>query len=169
MTGIANAVYNGHDITVIVLDNASTAMTGGQPHPGTGLRLDGTKTQPIKIEAVLRALGVTCIEHANPFDLAQTTEAAQRAITHEGPSALICEGLCITLSKPKPALCVDESRCTGCKRCITQIGCPAISWDAEQRRARVNPTLCNGCCLCTQVCKFGAIGPNAEATKGCEA
>ena len=86
MTGIANAVYNGHDVTVIVLDNATTAMTGGQPHPGTGLRLDGTKTQPIKIEAVLRALGVTCIEHANPFDLAQTTEAAQRAITHEGPS-----------------------------------------------------------------------------------
>lgn len=169
MTGIANAVYNGHDITVIVLDNATTAMTGGQPHPGTGLRLDGTKTQPIKIEAVLRALGVTCIEHANPFDLAQTTEAARRAITHEGPSALICEGLCITLSKPKPALCVDESRCTGCKRCITQIGCPAISWDAEQRRARVNPTLCNGCGLCTQVCKFGAIGPNAEATKGGEA
>ena len=169
MTGIANAVYNGHDITVVVLDNAITAMTGGQPHPGTGLRLDGNKSEPIKIEAVLRALGVTCVEHANPFDLAQTTEAAQRAIAHEGPSALICEGLCITLSKPKPALCVDESRCTGCKRCITQIGCPAIAWDAEQRRAHINPTLCNGCGLCTQVCKFGAIGPNATAAKGGEA
>ena len=169
MTGIANAVYNGHDITVVVLDNAITAMTGGQPHPGTGLRLDGTKSEPIKIEAVLRALGVTCVEHANPFDLTQTTKAAQRAIAHEGPSALICEGLCITLSKPKPALCIDKTHCSGCKRCITQIGCPAIAWDAEHRRAHINPTLCNGCGLCTQVCKFGAIGPNTTAAKGGEA
>ncbi|WP_322152004.1 thiamine pyrophosphate-dependent enzyme [Paratractidigestivibacter sp.] len=166
MTGIANAVYNGHDITVFVLDNAITAMTGGQPHPGTGLRLSGERSQPISIEAVLRALGVTCIEHAHSFDLGETVEAASRAIAHEGPSAVICEGLCVSLSKPKPALHVDNDLCRGCKRCITQIGCPAIGWDAEGRRAFVNPALCNGCGLCTQVCGFGAIVRPDDAASG---
>ena len=162
MTGVANAVYNGHDITVVVLDNAITAMTGGQPHPGTGLRLSGERSEPIKIDAVLRALGVTCVEHAHSFDLAETVAAAERAIAHEGPSALICEGLCVSLAKPKPALVVDNERCRGCKRCITQIGCPAIGWDAQTKRAFVNQALCNGCGLCTQVCGFDAIVRPAE-------
>ncbi len=87
MTGIANAVYNQHDITVCVLDNATTAMTGSQPHPGTGVTLMGPKSEPISIEAVLRALGVKVITHANPLrlDEARAKRPARQFTTTDLP------------------------------------------------------------------------------------
>ena len=165
LTGVANAVYNGHDITVVVLDNATTAMTGSQPHPGTGVTLMGPRRKPIDIAAVLAALGVECIERANPLDLEECTTAAKRAIDFEGPSALILVSPCIQLVKPEPAICVDAETCTGCKKCITEIGCPAIGFDRAARGPRskdrgqvfVDASLCNGCGLCTQVCPFGSL------------
>lgn len=166
LTGIANAVYNQHDITVVVLDNATTAMTGSQPHPGTGVTLMGPKSDPIDIEGVLRALGVRCVVRADPFDLDGSIAAAKEAIEFEGPSALLFVGPCVTLSKPAPALAVDSSACTGCRKCIAQIGCPAIAFDTSARGPRsgergqafVDPGLCNGCGLCAQVCPFDALG-----------
>ncbi|MBR5259196.1 MAG: 4Fe-4S binding protein [Eggerthellaceae bacterium] len=165
LTGIANAVYNGHDITVAVLDNATTAMTGSQPHPGTGVTLMGEKRKPIDIEGVLRALGVECIERANPLDLRECEAAAKRAIEFEGPSALLLVSPCIQLVKPSPAVTVDTETCTGCKKCITEIGCPAIGFDPAARGPRskergqvfVDASQCNGCNLCTQVCPFGSL------------
>ncbi len=170
LTGVANAVYNGHDVTVVVLDNATTAMTGSQPHPGTGVTLMGPVRKPIDIEGVLRALGVECIERANPLDLGECTEAAKRAIEFAGPSALLLVSPCIQLAKPAPALCVDTQTCTGCKKCITEIGCPAIGFDAQARGPRskergqafVDTSLCNGCGLCAQLCPFGSLGKGAE-------
>ncbi len=75
MTGIANAVYNQHDITVCVLDNATTAMTGFSASSGHGRYLDGPQSEPISIEAVLRALGVKVITHANPLRLDEATRS----------------------------------------------------------------------------------------------
>lgn len=166
LTGIANAVYNQHDVTVVVLDNATTAMTGSQPHPGTGVTLMGPKSDPIDIEGVLRALGVRCIVRANPFDLEESIAAAKEAIEFEGPSALLYVGPCVTLTKPAPALSVDSEACTGCRKCITSIGCPAIGFDTEANgplsrdrgQAFVDASLCNGCGLCAQVCPFEALG-----------
>ncbi|MEG2629125.1 MAG: thiamine pyrophosphate-dependent enzyme [Raoultibacter sp.] len=157
LPGIVNAVYNQHDITVAVLDNATTAMTGSQPHPGTGVTLMGPKTPPISIEGVLRAVGVACIVHANPFNLEESIAAAQEAIDFAGPSAIIYEGPCVSLVKPGAPAIIDTQACTGCKKCITEIGCPAIGFAAETKRAFVDATLCNGCGLCTQVCPFDVI------------
>lgn len=167
LTGVANAVYNGHDVTICVLDNSTTAMTGSQPHPGTGVTLMGQHRKPISIEAVLRALGVTCIEHADPLNLEESISAAQRAIDFAGPAAIIFKSPCIQIIKPGVPADIDTTLCTGCKKCITEIGCPGIGFDAQARgekskdrgQAFVDPTLCNGCNLCTQVCPFNAIAP----------
>lgn len=165
LTGIANAVYNGHDVTVCVLDNATTAMTGSQPHPGTGVTLMGPKRAPISIERVLEALGVECIVHADPLDLDASVAAAREAIEFEGPSAILFESPCVQLVRPGAPATVDVDVCTGCKKCITEIGCPAIGFDADARGPRskergqafVDASLCNGCGLCEQVCPFDAL------------
>ena len=165
MTGVANAVYNGHDFTLCVLDNATTAMTGSQPHPGTGVTLMGPKRKPISIERVLEALGMECIVHANPLDLQQSIDAAKKAIDFEGPSAILFESPCVQLFKPEAPVVLDAQRCTGCKKCITEIGCPGIGFDADARgpksgqrgQAFIDPSQCNGCGLCTQVCPFDCI------------
>lgn len=157
MTGVANAVYNNHDVTICVLDNATTAMTGSQPHPGTGVRLSGGKSKPISIEAVLKALGVECIVHANPLDLKASVAAAREALNFEGPSAILFESPCVSLFKPGTPVQVDAELCTGCKRCVTEIGCPALSFDEERGVPVVDTSLCNGCTLCEDLCAFGAI------------
>lgn len=165
MTGVVNAVYNGHDFTLCVLDNATTAMTGSQPHPGTGVTLMGPKRKPISIERVLEALGMECIVHANPLDLQQSIDAAKKAIDFEGPSAILFESPCVQLFKPEAPVVLDAQRCTGCKKCITEIGCPGIGFDADARgpksgqrgQAFIDPGQCNGCGLCTQVCPFDCI------------
>lgn len=165
LPGFANAAYNGHDITVCVLDNATTAMTGSQPHPGTGVTLMGPKRKPLSIPRVLEALGFGCIVHADPLDLDASVAAAREALDYEGPSAVLFESPCIQLVKPGAPAIVDPATCTGCKKCITEIGCPAIGFDADARGARskergqafVDASLCNGCGLCTQVCPFNAL------------
>lgn len=157
MTGIANAVYNQHDITVVVLDNATTAMTGSQPHPGTGVTLMGPKTKPISIEAVLRALGVEVITRANPLYLEEAVAAAKEAIEFEGPSAIIYESPCVKLIKPEAPVELNLEACTGCGKCVLKIGCLALSWNAEERHPQVDVSLCNGCGLCTDLCNDGAL------------
>ena len=173
MTGLANAAYNGHDITVMVLDNATTAMTGSQPHPGTGHTLMGDRNEPLSIEAVLVANGFTHVYHANPLDKDASIVAAKAAIAHEGPSAVIFESPCIQLIKPDEPVSIDPMVCTGCKKCITEIGCPGIGFDPRRNgpksgsrgQAFIDQELCNGCDLCVQVCPFKAITfplPDAE-------
>ncbi len=165
MTGLANAAYNGHDITVMVLDNATTAMTGSQPHPGTGYTLMGGQNEPLSIEAVLVANGFTHVYHANPLDKDASIIAAKAAIAYEGPSAVIFESPCIQLIKPDEPVSIDAEVCTGCKKCITEIGCPGIGFDprrngprsGDRGQAFIDPSLCNGCDLCVQVCPFKAI------------
>ena len=173
ITGCANAVYNQHDITVCVLDNGTTAMTGKQPHPGTGATLMGTQSTPIAIDGVLRALGFGCITYANPLKLDEAVAAAKEAIDYPGPSAVIFASPCIQLIKPAAPVRVDEQACTGCKLCISAIGCPGLGFDpaaagprSKQRgQAFVDPGQCNGCGLCTQLCSFNAIVPASAQGK----
>ena len=165
MTGIANAVYNGHDVTFAILDNATTAMTGSQPHPGTGVTLMGERRRPIVIEEVLHGLGVRHIGFANPHSLETSVAAARAAIDFDGPSAIIFRAPCIQLKKPDAPVVIDADKCTGCKKCITSIGCPGIGFDealrgpksGERGQAFVDRSLCDGCALCVQVCPFDAI------------
>ena len=165
MTGIANAVYNGHDVTFAILDNATTAMTGSQPHPGTGVTLMGERRRPIVIEEVLHGLGVQHIGFANPHSLETSVAAAKVAIDFDGPSAIIFRAPCIQLKKPAEPVRINAEDCTGCKRCITSIGCPGIGFDEARRgpasrergQAFIDTSLCDGCGLCTQLCPFNAI------------
>ena len=157
MTGVANAVYNQHDITIVVLDNATTAMTGSQPHPGTGVTLMGPKTEPISIEAVLRALGVKVITRADPLRLDDAVAAAREAIDYDGPSAIIYESPCVKLIKPAEPVVFSPDDCSSCGRCVLKIGCPALSWDAKERHPVVDDSLCNGCGLCVDLCDDGAL------------
>ena len=172
MTGLANAAYNGHDITVMVLDNATTAMTGSQPHPGTGITLMGDRNQPLNIETVLTANGFARVYHADPLDKDASIVAVKAAVDYEGPSAVIFESPCIQLIKPAAPVVVNTEVCTGCKKCITEIGCPAIAFDPSAQGLRsgnrgqavIDAALCNGCDLCTQVCPFKAILVPLSAT-----
>ncbi len=165
LPGIVNAVYNGHDVTVCVLDNATTAMTGSQPHPGTGVTLMGPRRAPVSIERVLQAVGFECIVHADPLDLDASVAAATEALAFEGPSAILFESPCVQLVRPGAPAAVDADACIGCKKCITEIGCPGIGFDGDARgpksgergQAFVDASLCNGCGLCVQVCPFDAL------------
>lgn len=173
-TGISNAAYNGHDITVLVLDNSTTAMTGGQPHPGTGKTLMGYDRRPLSIEACLKANGFSSIGRADALDADSSKAAIREALDYKGPAAVILEGPCAQQVKPKPPVIINGDLCTGCKRCITSIGCPAISFNANQKGARsqdrgqavIDTALCTGCGLCTQVCPFHAIHFDSDIYRG---
>lgn len=156
ITGVVNAVYNENDIVLIVLDNSTTAMTGHQPHPGTGKTMMGNVTDKISIPAVLSAIGVKSVETVDPLDLKKAVETVQRAIQVKGVSAVIFKSPCIAVTKPAPLYSVDTESCIGCRKCITELGCPAVVFD--DNKAAIEPSLCYGCSLCAQVCPVGAIG-----------
>lgn len=155
IAGVINAVYNETDIVLIVLDNSTTAMTGHQPHPGTGKTMMGNISEKISIEGVLKALGVSFIEKANPLNLKEASEAVNRAAAVKGISAVIFESPCIAVIKPAPRLIVDTEQCIGCNHCIKEFGCPAIV--SANKKAFIEPSMCYGCGICSQVCPVNAI------------
>ena len=155
ITGVVNAVYNEHDLTLIVLDNATTAMTGHQPHPGTGKTMMGAISRKISIPDVLKAVGVQSVVTVDPLDLAAAVQAVQEAAAQPGVTAVIFRSPCIAVTKPAPLFKVEPDKCIGCRKCIRELGCPAIVMDGK--KAAVEPSLCYGCSLCAQVCPVGAI------------
>lgn len=165
MTGVANAVYNQHDITICILDNSTTAMTGSQPHPGTGATLMGSQSEPIDIAGVLRSLGVRSITEVDPLDEAAAESACIESLLEEVPTAIIFKSPCVWLQPFGSPAKVHVNACTGCKKCITEIGCPAIGFDPQAKgvkskdrgQALIDESQCNGCGLCLQVCPFKAI------------
>jgi len=159
ITGVVNAVYNQTDIVLVVLDNSTTAMTGHQPHPGTAKTMMGNVSEKISIEAVLRAIGVSSIEVVDPGELTEAVEAVKRAADMTGVRVIIFRSPCIAVSKPTPAYIVKDN-CIGCRMCIREIGCPAVSLvSAEDKKSPVtiDASLCYGCGLCAKVCPTGAI------------
>lgn len=172
ITGVVNAVYNKNDIILIVLDNSTTAMTGHQPHPGTGITMMDfyqKKKQGIRedvanivsIEKILRGIGLNFVETVDPFDQEKAIETVKRAAEESGVRAIIFKAPCIALEKPLDAYLVDPSKCKSCKKCITEIGCPAISM--KEGKAWIEPSLCNGCSLCAGICPFDAISKGGKS------
>lgn len=162
LTGVANAVYNQAKITLCVLDNSITAMTGSQPHPGTGLRMSFDATQrdaenALRIPAVLRALGVEFVEEVDPLDLEKAISVVRAAADYDGVSALVFKAPCITVAPPQPQPSINLETCTNCKVCIKSIGCPALI--VYEGQVTIDKTLCYGCKLCTYTCPFKAIEP----------
>lgn len=157
MTGVVNAVYNQTDIVLIVLDNATTAMTGHQPHPGIGKTLMGNISEKISIPAVLQAIGVKYVKTVNPFALEQAVATVKEAAAQSGVRAVIFQSPCIAVSKPERQFQIGEN-CISCKKCIRELGCPAIVMN--DNKVEIEASLCFGCGLCAQVCPVGAIQPD---------
>lgn len=159
--GVINAVYNGTDLTVVVLDNSTTAMTGHQPHPGTGMTMMGDVAEKVSIPKILEAVGVSDIQIVDPLDLPAAIEAAKHAYDVKGVSAIIYKSPCIAVTKPRGTMTITEN-CISCKKCIKALGCPAIY--RESGEVKIDATLCTGCGLCAAVCPVHAIekgGANA--------
>ena len=167
ITGVVNAVYNQAKQTICILDNSTTAMTGHQPHPGTGMTMMGEIVEKISIEKILDAVGVKPVITVNPFDQKAAVEAVQKASETPGVSAIIFKAPCIAIAQKvgweKPhALTVDASKCIGCRKCINELGCPALSVSTTtnakgKQLVAIDKSLCTGCGLCSQVCPIGAI------------
>lgn len=155
ITGVINAVYNKTDIVLIVLDNSTTAMTGHQPHPGTGVTMMGERHEPLLIENILRAVGVTSVCTVDPLKQDEAVSAVKNAISEKGVRAVIFKSPCIAIEKSKGICTVDDEKCIDCKRCVSLLGCPATV--IENNCVKIEPTLCTGCMLCSQVCPADAI------------
>ena len=161
ITGAVNAVYNQANMTLVVLDNSTTAMTGHQPHPGTGRTMMGQVVDKVSIQDVLRGVGVKTVETVDPLDLKTAVETVKRVAAEDGVKAIIFKSPCAVLIKSgKPAV-INPDKCTNCKRCIKTLGCPGIVM--RDGRPAIENSLCTGCGLCSQVCPFNAIGGAGNA------
>lgn len=154
--GVVNAVYNQAEMTLVVLDNSTTAMTGHQPHPGTGHTMMGEVVAKVNIEAVLQGIGVTAVETVNPLDLAKSIEVVRKMADLPGVKAIIFKYPCIAITKPEGKMAVDIDKCVGCRKCIREIGCPGLI--IKDGQVTIDESLCTGCGLCSQICPFEAIG-----------
>jgi len=161
---LINAVYNKANITMVIMDNSATAMTGFQPHPGTGQTAMGDETVLIRAEDIARACGVKFVEVIDPLDLKKATETIEKAIRFEGPAVVVSRRLCTMIEQrekrkrkePIIPYFVDQDRCNDkCHACIELLGCPAIIM--EDGHTIIDQALCTGCGLCAQVCPYKAI------------
>lgn len=164
LPALIDAVYNQANITVMLLDNHITAMTGGQDHPGTGRTLRGEQTHRVDYEALVRAVGVDWVRTVDSYDVAQVYQVLREAVAHKGVSVIISDRPCVLdpVKIKGPALQVLGDGCNACQSCMN-LGCPALTWSDEwhegHHKVRIDPALCIGCTLCAQVCTMDCIQP----------
>ena len=162
VTGLINAAYNESGSTVIILDNSITGMTGHQQNPTTGFNLKGDPCAKIDLESLCRAVGIKRVRVVDPYDLAECDGAVREELAAPGPSVIISRRPCALLKyvKHPGPIAADPDRCVGCKSCM-RIGCPAIS--VSGGKAVIDNTLCTGCGVCAQLCRFDALSGKKEA------
>jgi len=159
---LIDAVYNNSNITVLLLDNHITAMTGGQDHPGTGRTLRGEPAPRVDYEALVRAIGVKWVKSVDSYDLAAMYQTLREAIAYRGVSVVISNRPCVLdpMKIKGPALTVLEDQCNACQSCMN-LGCPALTWSEGtfegRHKVKIDPALCIGCTLCAQVCTNDCI------------
>lgn len=156
MTGLANIAYNQSNSTVIILDNSITGMTGHQQNPTTGYNIKGDPAGKINLEELCRAMGFNRVTVVDPYDLAECDRVLKQELAAQEPSVIISRRPCVLLKyvKHEKPLKVDCDKCVGCKSCM-RLGCPSIS--IKDGKAVIDATLCVGCGVCKQLCKFGAL------------
>lgn len=156
MTGLVNIAYNSSNSTVIILDNSITGMTGHQQNPTTGFNLKGDPASKINLEALCHAVGIERVRVVDPYNLAECDTVIKEELAVSEPSVIISRRPCALLKyvKYNKPLKVDADKCKSCKMCM-KIGCPAISM--KDGKALVDNTLCTGCGVCGQLCKFDAL------------
>ncbi len=160
--GLVNAVFNNHDLTLVILDNQTTAMTGHQPHPGVDTSIMGLEDcRQVKIEDLVRGIGVPHVVTIRPYNVKKSIDAIREAVEFEGVSVVIAKQDCVLLArnikkkKPRPFMVTD--RCKNHRVCINELACPAFY--IENERVRIDPALCSGCSVCAQICPEKAISP----------
>ena len=164
MTGLANIAYNQSRSVVIILDNSITGMTGHQQNPTTGYNIKGDPAGKIDLEALCRAMGFNRVRVVDPYNLKQCEDALREELAADESSVIISRRPCALLKyvKHNPPLRVNTAKCVGCKSCM-RIGCPALSM--KDGHAHVDATLCVGCGVCTQLCRFGAFESTAKEAR----
>ena len=156
ITGLINIAYNSSNSTVIVLDNSITGMTGHQNNPANGKNIHGDPASAVDLEAVVKAVGIDRVTVVDPGNLAELESVIKTELEADAPSVIITRKPCALLKtvKHNPPFKINADKCKSCKACM-KIGCPAISM--ADGKAKIDPTLCVGCKLCEQMCKFDAI------------
>ncbi|MGN0619359.1 MAG: indolepyruvate ferredoxin oxidoreductase subunit alpha [Ruminiclostridium sp.] len=156
ITGLIDIAYNGTNSTVLILDNSITGMTGHQNNPANGKNIYGDPAAAVDLEALCRAVGIDRVTVVDPADLAALETVIKTELEAKAPSVIICRRPCALLKsvKHKPSFSISEEKCKGCKMCM-KIGCPAISISGG--KAKIDNTLCVGCGLCSQMCRFDAV------------
>lgn len=167
ITGLIDAVYNNANITVLILNNSTTAMTGGQEHPGTGKTLRGEVAPAVNYADVCKAVGVKSLKEVDSYDLGVLYQAIREATEYKGVSVVIANRPCVLdpVKIKGPAFQIRAEGCTACQSCMN-LGCPALSWSDEMleghHKVKIDETSCIGCTLCVQICPSDCIRPAAE-------
>ncbi len=152
---LVNAVYHKSNMLVVILDNRTTAMTGAQPNPGVEVE----DTNPVSIEELVKSIGVKNIKVVDPYNLKQVEETAEEFLKDEGVSVMITKRPCVLITeKNKFYFFVEPEKCTGCKTCIIEIACPAMSVNSSGK-VEIDAEMCSGCAVCVQTCPEKAIVP----------
>ncbi len=156
LTGVLDAVYNGSTGTLLILDNGTTAMTGGQAHPGTGLRLDGEPAPTVTPENACRGLGVRDVKVVDSYDRSGLQEALEESLGRAEYSVIVCRRPCLLLRRDaeRRRYRIAPDLCKDCGACL-KTGCPAL--EQAEGHVEINPLYCTGCGLCFDVCKFDAV------------
>lgn len=155
ITGLIDVVYNQGAVTVVILDNSITAMTGHQHNPATGFNIKNQPTNKLDLENIVRACGVKNIWQVNSYDLNEVTTALTEATSCGQPAVIIAKQPCIFLDQEKNYDAYEiTAQCRKCKKCIS-LGCPAIT--VQNEKIVISAELCRSCGVCAQICKFGAI------------
>jgi indolepyruvate ferredoxin oxidoreductase alpha subunit len=163
---LIDTVYNRADIAVLLLDNHTIAMTGGQDHPGTGRTLRGEQTHRVDLERLIRSLGVEWIRRVDSYELAEVYQAVREATRFKGVAVVISDRPCVLdpVKLKGPPFEVVAEGCTACQACMN-LSCPSIVWGEGlfegRHRVEIDPTTCIGCSLCVQVCPTDCIRPSA--------
>lgn len=160
VTGLINIAYNESNSTVIILDNSITGMTGHQQNPTTGFNLKGDPCTKIDLETLCRSVGIKRVRVVDPYNLKECDDAVKEELAADEPSVIISRRPCALLKyvKHNGPITANADKCIGCKSCM-KIGCPAIS--IVDGKVKIDATLCTGCGVCSQLCKFGAL-PNGK-------
>jgi indolepyruvate ferredoxin oxidoreductase alpha subunit len=160
ITPLVSALFNGHKFVTVILDNRATAMTGHQPHPGTGREHGGRSTEPIDIETLVKGLGVKYVVTVDPYDVGAAVKVMTEAIEYDGLAVVIAKRACpLELKRKKlleQAVCeINQDACRKCSICISSIACPALM--KKDGIVSIDRSQCMGCMMCGNVCPASAI------------
>ncbi len=165
MPGLVNAIHHRARVTLVVVDNSGTAMTGFQPHPGLSVNAMGEESPGVDIAKICQAMGAK-VEIRDPFDLEETRSTLNRLMEEEGVKVLILRQICALSpekrGKKRYQMRIEESRCLGdgcsCNHLCTRVfRCPGLVWDPEKKKSRIDEIICAGCGVCKDICPEGAI------------